>query len=97
MKERDPMLQDKANFADKEIAKKPHLIHEVKAIDNSNGEMAIYYVYVDPPHTAAFIEALSKGQDMNLEHYGKVLAACYGAEATPQVRDLLKSKYGVEV
>lgn len=91
------MPQGKATFADKEIAKKPYLIHEVKAIDNSNGEVALYYVYVDPPHTAAFVEALSKGADMNLESYGKVLAACYGDEPTKEIRTMLRDKYGVEV
>ncbi len=90
-------VADQAGFADKEIAKKPHLVHEVKAIDNSNGQLALYYVYVEPPRIAAFTEALAAGEDMNLEAYGRVLAACYGEEPTAEVRALLRKKYGIEV
>lgn len=87
----------KSSFVDKEIAKKPHLIHEVRAVDNSNGQVALYYVYVEPHQTTSFVEALAGGGDINLEQYGRVLAACYGDKPTVKVRATLKDRYGVEL
>jgi hypothetical protein len=84
---------DSAHFTDKEIAKKPYLVHEVKAIDNATGRVAMYYVYVDSAKTSVFLDALAKGQDMNLEHYGKVIAACYGDEPTDAVKEMLNERF----
>ncbi len=90
-------MAGKTSFVDKMISGKGHLVHRIKATDNSNGERAYYFVLIEPPKEAAFMKAIDDGGNLNLEDYGKVIASCYGEEPSQEVKDLLNDKYGFDV
>jgi len=72
-----------------EIARMGHLIHKLKAKD-STGKPAYYFVLVEPPHEEAFLEAIEGDGVIDLEHFGKVIASCYGETPNPDTRAFLK-------
>lgn len=91
-----PMEEKRRSFVDQIIAKKGHLIHKLKAKD-STGRWAYYFVLVEAPREAAFLESIKGDGTVDLEEYGKVIASCYGEEPTQEVKDFLKERYGFEV
>ena len=90
------MEDKKRSFVDQIIAKKGHLIHKLKAKD-STGRWAYYFVLVEAPREAAFLESIKGNGTVDLEEYGKVITSCYGEEPTQEVKDFLKERYGFEV
>lgn len=90
------MEEKRRSFVDQIIAKKGHLIHKLKAKD-STGRWAYYFVLVEAPREAAFLESIQGDGTVDLEEYGKVIASCYGEEPTQEVKDFLKERYGFEV
>lgn len=90
-------MEDKRrSFVDQIIAKKGHLIHKLKAKD-STGRWAYYFVLVEAPREATFLESIKGDGTVDLEEYGKVIASCYGEEPTEEVKTFLKDRYGFEV
>jgi hypothetical protein len=87
---------DKRSFVDQIIAKKGHLVHKLKAKD-STGRWAYYFVLVEAPREAAFMKAIEGDGMIDLEDFGKVIASCYGEEPNPEIKAMLKDKYGFEV
>ncbi len=83
-------------FLDREIARSGHLIHKLKAKD-STGRWAYYFVYVAAAKERLFLEVLKRPETIDLEAYGIVVASCYGAEPTDEVKTLLLERYGFVV
>jgi TIR domain len=81
---------------DEYIARRGHLIHKLKAKD-STGRWAYYFVLVEADLEAAFLQAIEGSGNTDLEHYGKVVASCYGEEPSQEVKDYLKERYGFVV
>lgn len=44
-----------------------------------------------------FLKSVQDDGTTNLEDYGQVIASCYGQEPTPEIKALLKDKYGFDV
>jgi len=84
------------NPVDAEVAAKGHLIHKLKAKDTT-GQWAYYFVLVEAPMEAAFLMAIEGDGNIDLEHYGSVVASCYGETPTPEIRAYLKERYGFDV
>ncbi|GAA3977466.1 hypothetical protein [Mucilaginibacter dorajii] len=88
-----------ANFPkiiDRIISRKGDLIHKLKAKDTT-GRWAYYFVLVPASREAAFLHSIEGDGTIDLEHYGKVVASCYGESPTQEVKDYLKEKYRFEV
>lgn len=83
------------SFANKIIAGKGHLIHKIRGKDAATGRPAYYFVLVEPPREAAFMEAL-KSDSILLTDYGKIIASCWGEEPDEDTKKLLKDNYGFE-
>jgi hypothetical protein len=84
------------NAVDSEVAGKGHLIHKLKAKD-SNGKQAYYFILVEPPMEAAFLEAIEGSGTIELSDFGAIVGSCFGEEPTPKLRAYLKEKYGFVV
>lgn len=87
---------DKRSFAEREIARRGHLVHKLKAKD-STGRWAYYFVLVEPLRAPAFMKAIEGNGMIDLEDYGEVIASNYGEEPSEQVREMLKERYGFHV
>ncbi len=58
----------------------------------------MYYLLIEPSRKPAFDRAVKKQSGfITLEEYGRVIASCYGAKPTEDVRRLLKEKYDFDV
>jgi hypothetical protein len=90
------MERKKRSYVDQIVASKGHCIHKLKAKDTT-GRWAYYFVLVEPYKERRFLAAMSGEGIIDLEHYGKVIASCYGEEPTQEIKDFLKEKYGFEV
>jgi hypothetical protein len=84
------------SFADREIARKGHLIHKLKARD-STGRWAYYFVLVEPAKERRFMAAIAGDGMIDLEDFGRVVASNYGEAPSDDVRKLLKEKYDFDV
>jgi hypothetical protein len=78
------------------IARRGHCIHKLKAKDTT-GRWAYYFVLVEPDLEVAFLDAIEGEGTIDLEHYGRVIASCYGETPSQEVRDLLKNTYDFDV
>jgi hypothetical protein len=78
------------------ISMSGHLINELKAKDSS-GNMAYYFVLVEPEYQDEFNKFVPGIGNKNLNEYGRVIASCYGEEPSQVVKDFLKKKYGIFV
>ena len=85
-----------ASFADREIARRGHLIHKLKAKD-STGRWAYYFVLVEPQRAKSFLAAIDGTGMIDLEDFGRVIASNYGEQPTEATRTFLKEKYGFDV
>ncbi|MEH1807045.1 trypsin-like peptidase domain-containing protein [Nostoc sp.] len=86
----------KGIHVDKEMSKRGHLIHKLKAKDTT-GKWAYYFVHIRPEIEQEFLKALDSKKSIDLEDYGKVIGSCYGEKPNKKLRDLLKNKYGFDV
>jgi len=84
------------SFAEREIARKGHLIHKLKAKDIS-GRWAYYFVLVEPLKEPQFLNAIDSGDVIDLEEFGTIVASNYGEEPSEDVRRLLKERYNFDV
>ena len=84
------------SFAEREIARKGHLIHKLKAKD-STGRWAYYFVLVDPVKERQFIKAIEGEGMIDLENFGEVIASNYGEEPSDDVLQMLKERYDFDV
>jgi hypothetical protein len=84
------------SFADRLVAERGHLVHKLKAKDNT-GRWAYYFVYVSNTNEAAFMAAIDGDGMIDLEDYGRVIASCYGENPNEETRLLLRRRYGFEV
>ena len=84
------------SFVSKVIAKKGHLIHQIKGPDHT-GHMAYYFVLVEPIKRQSFLDVIESGDHFTITDYGKVIASCYGEEPTDEVKKLLKDEYNFDV
>jgi hypothetical protein len=83
-------------FINFELRNSGHLIHKLKAKDTT-GRWAYYFVFVEPEQEKDFIAAIEGDGTIDLEHFGKVVASCYGESPTEEVKNYLKEKYGFSV
>ena len=84
------------SFAEREIARKAHLIHKIKAKD-STGRWAYYFVLVEQLKERQFLKAISGEGMVDLESFGKVIASNYGEEPSEDVKRTLKERYDFDV
>jgi len=84
------------SFAEREIARKGHLVHKLKAKD-STGRWAYYFVLVEPVKERRFLDAIRGEGVVNLEDFGRVIASNYGEEPSEAVRKMLKARYDFDV
>lgn len=90
---RSTTKEKSTTFMDRVISSRGHLIHKLRATDNT-GREAYYFLLIEPLNETAFKKALAIGNDtINLEEFGKVIASCYGDKPTKEVQKLLKEKY----
>lgn len=82
-----------ADYSDAMISKSGHLIHKIKAKDNT-GRWAYYFILVPPLREKAFLEALAGDGMIDIEEFGSVIASCYGEEPSQEVKAYLNTKYG---
>jgi hypothetical protein len=78
------------------IARRGHCIHKLKAKDAS-GQWAYYFLLVEPDLEVAFLHALTEDGIIDLEHYGRVVASCYGEKPSEEIRAYLKDGYNFDV
>jgi len=78
------------------IARRGHCIHKMKAKD-ATGRWAYYFVLVEPDMEVAFLDAIRGDGKIDLEHYGRVVASCYGESPTDEIRRYLKDTFGFSV
>ncbi|MEZ5784656.1 MAG: hypothetical protein R3D70_24415 [Rhizobiaceae bacterium] len=81
---------------DRLIAARPHHVHKLTAKD-STGRKAYYFVYVPPARERAFMAAFGGAGLLNLEEFGRVIAANYGDAPSPETRTLLRERYGISI
>ena len=81
---------------DRLIAAQAHHVHKLTAKD-STGRKAYYFVYVPPARERAFMAAFAGTGLLNLEEYGRVIAANYGDAPSPETRILLRERYGISI
>ena len=81
------------NFTEQYIKKSSEPFHYIKGMD-VNGE-ACYHILMAPKSR---IEALMNVQDeeVDLAHYGKVVASEYGHYPSEGVKEMLKENYGID-
>ena len=91
-----PPPRDNRPFADREIARRGHHVHKIKAKDSS-GRWAYYFILVEPRRVSAFMTAIEGDGMINLEDYGHVIASNYGEEPSDEIREMLKTRYGFNV
>lgn len=84
------------SFADREIGRRGHHIHKLKAKD-STGRWAYYFVLVEPTKDRAFLAAIRGEGMINLDDYGRVIASNYGDEPSLEVKRMLKERYGFDI
>ncbi len=84
------------SFAEREISRKGHLVHKLKAKD-STGRWAYYFVLVEPLKERRFLKAIRGEGIVNLEDFGRVIASNYGKEPSDNVRQMLKDRYDFDV
>lgn len=87
---------DDRSFVEREIAKRGHHVHKLKAKDSS-GRWAYYFILVEPHRASQFMKALEGNGMIDLEDYGRVIASNYGEEPSQEVREMLKRRYGFDV
>ena len=92
----NPQQPKGTSFADREIARRRHLIHKLKAKD-STGRWAYYFVLVETHREKAFMAAIAGDGMIDLEDYGRVIASNYGEEPSEATRAHLKDTYGFDV
>jgi hypothetical protein len=46
---------------------------------------------------AAFLDAIEGDGTVDLEHYGRVIASCYGETPNQEVKEFLNREYGFDV
>ncbi|MBT9444535.1 MAG: toll/interleukin-1 receptor domain-containing protein [Hyphomonadaceae bacterium] len=85
-----------ASYADQMVSKSGHLIHKLRAKDTTD-RWAYYFVLVPPNREVAFLNSLKGDGIIDMEHYGTVIASCYGDQPSAEVRAFLKSKYGFDI
>lgn len=85
--------QRPAEPTDETIASSGHLIHKLKAKDSA-GRWAYYFVLIPAAREAQFLEAIKGDGNVDLEHYGKVVASCYGEAPSAEVIEFLRVRYG---
>lgn len=81
------------SYTDAEVARMAYNVHRLRAKD-STGQPACYFVLVEPELDASFLRATQGSGVVDLEHFGVVLASCYGTEPTEEVRAYLRERYG---
>ncbi|MGM3309601.1 DUF4062 domain-containing protein [Anabaena sp. WFMT] len=86
----------KRPLEERQIARKGHLIHKLKAKD-STGRWAYYFVLIEPSREKDFMSALDSTATLDLEEYGVVIASNYGGEPSTEVKKLLLEKYGFSI
>jgi hypothetical protein len=91
-----PPEKTKRSHVDEIIARSGHLIHKLKAKDTT-GRWAYYFVYVESSKERAFLAAIGGDGTIDLEHFGRVIASCYGETPTDEIRAFLKERYGFDV
>ncbi len=84
------------SHADREIARRGHHVHKLKAKDLS-GRWAYYFVLVEPSRERAFLRAIGGKGIINLEEFGRVIASNFGEHPNEDTRNLLKERFGFEV
>ena len=84
------------SWVEREVARKGHLIHKLKAKD-STGRWAYYFVLVESPQEKAFLKAIAGDGMIDLEDYGRVIVSNYGEEPNAETRAFLKRRYGFDV
>lgn len=83
-------------FFDRELARKGHLVHKLKAKD-STGKWAYYFVLVEEHRECAFMRAIDGVGMIDLEDFGLVIASNYGEEPSEETRQFLLTTYQFEV
>ncbi len=86
-----PIPPNQMSFADREIARRGHLIHKLKAKD-STGRWAYYFMLVEPQREKSFLAAIDGTGMIDLTDFGRVVASNYGEEPTEATRTFLKEK-----
>lgn len=79
------------------IARRGHCIHKLKAKDTT-GRWAYYFLLVEPDLESSFLRAIADDDAIiDLEHFGRIVASCYGEEPSEEVRRQLKKNYNFDV
>ena len=84
------------SFVDREIARNWHRVEQMTACD-STGRRACYFLYVPPHRKDALIRALDSESMIDLAQFGDVIASNYGDAPSPETRQLIKSRFGINV
>lgn len=89
-------INQRISHLDRTLSRKGHPIHKLRAKD-STGRWAYYFVLVEHAQEHEFLSAISSGQVIDLEDYGKVIASNYGETPSEVVLGMLRDKYGSEI
>lgn len=84
------------HYSDDEIRQSGHLIHKLKAKDTS-GRWAYFFVLVEPAFEVGFLRDIEGNGTLDLEHYGLVIASCYGEQPDDEVLEFLRARYGFDL
>ena len=91
-----PADQPIGSFVDREIARNWHRVEQMTARD-STGQRACYFLYIPPHRKDALMRALDSGAMIDLEQFGDVIASNYGSAPSPETRQLIKNRFGINV
>lgn len=83
-------------FKNIEISNRGHLIHKLKAKDSTD-RWAYYFVYVEPHRERDFMKAIGGKGMIDLEHYGTVVASCYGERPDEETLAMLRTRFGFRI
>jgi hypothetical protein len=93
-----PQATGSTSAVDRYIRSRAENIHLLRGTDGS-GRRACYFVFVPSPREQAFrkaIETAATDAVIDLEHYGTVVASCYGEDPTEEALKLVREKYGYD-
>lgn len=86
----------KRSFFDREVARRWHEIHKIKAKDTT-GRWAYYLVLVPSYRERSFLAALYGEESLDLDKHGKVVDSCYGEGPTDEMRARVKERFGFDL
>jgi hypothetical protein len=86
----------KSLFTDDYIKFNGHNVHKLKAKDTTD-RWAYYFVLVEPENEHSFMNAIKGDGIIDIEHFGNVIASCYGEGPSDEIKEYLKLKYNFDV